>query len=124
MSANSALKEALESAEVPGIAQPLGRLGRVRRADVAGARAEVEIELGFPFESIRADLETRFREEIRIAAAVDHIELALSSRIVAHGVQPNLKPLPNVANVIAIASGKGGVGKSTAAANLDRKSVV
>ncbi|HEX2140570.1 MAG TPA: iron-sulfur cluster carrier protein ApbC [Woeseiaceae bacterium] len=103
---------------MPGIGQPLGRVGKVRRADVDGGRATVEIELGFPFETVRADLETRFREEIRIAATVDDIELALSSRIVAHGVQPNLKPLPNVANVIAIASGKGGVGKSTTAVNL------
>jgi ATP-binding protein involved in chromosome partitioning len=118
VSANSALKEALESAEVPGIENKLARVGKVRRAEVEGARAEVEIELGFPFETVRNELEARFSEAIRTAAEVDQVELALSSRIVAHGVQPNLKPLPNVANVIAIASGKGGVGKSTTAANL------
>jgi ATP-binding protein involved in chromosome partitioning len=118
VSADSALKQALEAADVPGVGEPLGRVGKVRRAEVAGARASVEIELGFPFESARREFEARFSEVIRAAAPVEQLELALESRIVAHGVQPNLKPLPNVANVIAVASGKGGVGKSTTAVNL------
>jgi ATP-binding protein involved in chromosome partitioning len=118
VSANSVLKEALEASEVPGIGHPLGQVGKVRRADVEGRGAVVEIELGFPFESARAAFDAHFSDEARRAASVEEARLTLSSRIVAHGVQPNLKPLPNVANVIAVASGKGGVGKSTTAANL------
>ncbi len=118
MSANSALKEALEATAVPGIGVALERVGKVRRADLEGARGAVEIELGFPFESARPELAARFGEAIRSIAPAAEVSLALESRIVAHGVQPNLKPLPNVANVIAIASGKGGVGKSTTAMNL------
>ena len=103
---------------MPGVGEPLERVGKVRRAEVEGARAAVDIELGFPFESVRREFEARFREEARAAAPVEQLELAIESRIVPHGVQPNLKPLPNVANVIAVASGKGGVGKSTTAVNL------
>ncbi len=103
---------------MPDVGAVLASVGKVRRAEVEGAQAAVEIELGFPFESARAGLETVFGEAIRAQAGIDRYDLVLESRIASHGVQPNLKPLPNVANLIAIASGKGGVGKSTTTVNL------
>ncbi|HZD53219.1 MAG TPA: iron-sulfur cluster carrier protein ApbC [Woeseiaceae bacterium] len=112
------MKTALEAAVLPEIGYSLGSVGKVRRADLDDATARVEIELGFPFENARGVLESELTQTARAAAAADAVELGLVSRVTVHGVQPNLKPLPNVSNVIAVASGKGGVGKSATAANL------
>jgi ATP-binding protein involved in chromosome partitioning len=90
----------------------------VRTATVDNGRASVEIELGFPADTLHAALRQFFREQVQAACPVDEVTVSLHSKIVAHGVQPNLKPLENVSNIIAIASGKGGVGKSTTAANV------
>jgi ATP-binding protein involved in chromosome partitioning len=115
---NSDLKEVLDSSVIPGIEQPLRDVGRVRTATVDEGVASAEIELGFPAATVQADLQQFFCEQAKSACAVENADITLYSKIVAHGVQPNLKPLENVSNIVAIASGKGGVGKSTTAANI------
>ncbi|MFQ5981760.1 MAG: iron-sulfur cluster carrier protein ApbC [Woeseiaceae bacterium] len=114
LSADSDLKEALDSILVPGVEKPFSAVGRVLRAEVTDSGAEIDLQLGFPAEGLQADLERRICEAI----GRDEVHLTLQTRITPHGVQRNLKPLPNVKNIIAIASGKGGVGKSTTAANI------
>jgi ATP-binding protein involved in chromosome partitioning len=111
------VNEVLKSIIDPNTGKDLFTSRSARNVRVESDRVSVQVELGYPAASQIEALRGRVIDALR-AAGAGNVSVDVSSRIVAHSVQRGLKVLPNVKNVIAVASGKGGVGKSTVAANL------